>query len=519
MGPKGAAAAMAIKAAFAVAAIVITATIGTLYKMAEAAIEVTAQRARLLATFSALSFGAAGGAKTLAIVEKLGVSLPFATAQIAEWATGLQKAGFQGQALKNALQAIGAAEALIPGGAAAAQSLFETLGKGGAAALSLVATLKRGGPEARSQLADMGLRVQDVAAALGMTVAQFQRANLSAKQMAEAIQKALAKKAAGPLADLFLTFPVLIQKVREGVMSLFDKMGPAVRPFMQAVKELFGQFSKGGGAINALKPIVTAVLTTLFSWATKGVQAITSIVKAFTGAGKAGGMFSGVVSVMKGVFTILMTIGKAVAAPLMTVASLFKLIFSNALVLNGLKTIFTVIAAFIGSIIVGIGLLVGAIAFLGSMIASAIAAVVGLAASGVAAAVGFIDGLIDGITGGAGGVIGAITNLASSAVGAFKAALGIASPSKVMAEMGGHTATGFAEGVDDGADKAQGAMDKMVTPKAGKGGAGKGRGDSKFEVNFNDCTFGEGGETTIREVVYQMLRELRDEAPEPEPAT
>lgn len=515
LGPEGEAAAIAI----GVLTIAVTAVVGALTAMAAAAIEVIAQRSQLLATFSALSGGAAGGAKTLAIVEKLGTQLPFATAKIAEWAKGFQQVGFQGKALENALKAVGAATALMgESGGAAAQHMIEALGRGGFEAAGLVMKLKAGLPEARSQLAEMGLRVEDVAGALGMTTAQFRNARLSAKQMAEAIEKALAKKAAGPLGDLMLTWPNIIGKAKEGFMSLFDKLGPAVKPFMSAVKNLFGLFNKGGAATSALKPIVTAVFTTLFSWATKVVTAVTGIVKAFSGAGKAGGMFSGVVSVAKGVFAILMTIGKTVAAPLMAVAGLFKLIFSNALVLNGLKTIFTVLAAFIGSIVVGIGLLVGAIAFLGSMIASAIAAVVGLAASGVAAAVGFIDGLVNGITGGAGGVIGAITNLASSAVGAFKAALGIASPSKVMMQMGGHTAAGFGEGVDDGAGKAQESMQKMVNPSKLKVPAGGGKGGGSRTIDLRGSTFIGCTESQVRGWIIQVLDAEAGAGPEPEPA-
>lgn len=48
-------------------------------------------------------------------------------------------------------------------------------------------------------------------------------------------------------------------------------------------------------------------------------------------------------------------------------------------------------------------------------------------------------------------VIDAIKGLASGALGAFKSILGIASPSRVMLQMGGYTAEGFAGGMDAGA--------------------------------------------------------------------
>lgn len=499
---------------------VITGTTIALYKMGAAALEVIAQRNQLLATFGALSGGGAGGGKTLAIVEKLGTVLPFATAKIAQWGTELQKAGFQGKALEAAIKAVGAAQALMgDSGAQAAQSLLSTLALGGAQAMQLIATLKRGGPEARSQLAEMGLRVEDVARALNMTTAQFKNARLSAKQMAEAIEKALARKAAGPFADLMLTFPVLIQRVREGFLSLFDKLGPAVRPFMKAVKQLFDQFSKGGGAINALKPIVTAVMTTIFGWATKAVGAVSAIVSWFIKATKAGGMLSGVVGVAKGLFVMFGVAIKMMAVPIMVVVALFRKLFSNATTLQGLKTIFTLVAVAIGVVVVAVGAVVTAFGMIISLAASVVGALAGLIGSFYAAGAGLIDGLVNGLTGGAGGLIGAITGMASQALAAFKGVFGIASPSKVMLEQGEKNIAGAAAtGVDKGADKMDASMEKLG-PKDMKSGGGKGKKGGGGDVfNFHDCNFGDRDEVWYRDMFAKIMSELRGEAATPEPA-
>lgn len=85
-----------------------------------------------------------------------------------------------------------------------------------------------------------------------------------------------------------------------------------------------------------------------------------------------------------------------------------------------------------------------------------------------------VKGLADGITAGGAAVVGAVTGIASGAVAAAKAALQIKSPSKVFAEIGGHTAAGMSEGVDDGADAVQGSLEAMVAPPAvdAAGGAG-----------------------------------------------
>lgn len=91
--------------------------------------------------------------------------------------------------------------------------------------------------------------------------------------------------------------------------------------------------------------------------------------------------------------------------------------------------------------------------------------------------VAMIQGLANGITGAAGAVLSAITGVVGGAVNAAKNMLGIASPSKVFAEIGGYTAEGMAGGVDDGAGRVQASFGAMVAPPAspataaGSGGA------------------------------------------------
>jgi hypothetical protein len=75
-----------------------------------------------------------------------------------------------------------------------------------------------------------------------------------------------------------------------------------------------------------------------------------------------------------------------------------------------------------------------------------------------------MQGLINGILGAGPAVVGAMINVAKGAINAAKKILGIASPSKVFADIGGYTGEGFAEGVDDSAGMAQDAMAAMVEP-------------------------------------------------------
>ena len=75
-----------------------------------------------------------------------------------------------------------------------------------------------------------------------------------------------------------------------------------------------------------------------------------------------------------------------------------------------------------------------------------------------------IDGLVNGITGSAGKIIDAITGAVGGAISAAKQLLGIASPSKVFAEIGGYTAEGYAGGIEDGTPEATAAAEAMVEP-------------------------------------------------------
>jgi len=89
--------------------------------------------------------------------------------------------------------------------------------------------------------------------------------------------------------------------------------------------------------------------------------------------------------------------------------------------------------------------------------------------------INIIKGLADGLLNAGPAVLKAITGVVSDAIGAAKHLLGIASPSKVFAEIGGYTGEGFAGGVDDSAPEAQAAMSNMVDPgpaAAKAGGAG-----------------------------------------------
>jgi hypothetical protein len=108
-----------------------------------------------------------------------------------------------------------------------------------------------------------------------------------------------------------------------------------------------------------------------------------------------------------------------------------------------------------------IGVVLGTIQ---NFVASAFEAFSGFEEAALGVGGNIIDGLVNGILGGVPRLLAAVGGAVSGAIDAAKSLLGIASPSKVFAEIGGYTAEGFSDGVEAGAPAAQGSMAALVSP-------------------------------------------------------
>lgn len=123
-----------------------------------------------------------------------------------------------------------------------------------------------------------------------------------------------------------------------------------------------------------------------------------------------------------------------------------------------------------------------------------------------------VSGLVNGITGNIGQVWEAVTSLAQGIPAAARDALGIRSPSRVMQELGGYTAEGFALGIEGGAGDAQDAMRAMVAPPAVGGAAGLRAGPLVGEINVYASGGPEGMAESIRVAVIEALTDTLDRA-------
>ncbi len=511
LGPQGQAAA----AALGIATIAVTTLWGAISGGMALAVEATERITKLRAQFDALAGSAAAGGKVSEMVQRLGQTLPFATSQVAAWTKSMLAAGLEGQRLEKAVKAVAAASALMGDeGGAAAESMFKKLAEGGSQATKLIQDFQKGGRKSATALAEMGLRAHDVAAAMGMTDAQFKKAKLTAAQMGDAVAKALSAKGAGPLAAMMNTFPVIFMKAKEGAMSLFSGMAPQVEKFMASVAKLFSTFSKGGFAIQILKPIVTSVFSTLFSWATKALDAAyAGFIRVAIWGVKAYIMAHPLVGAFKELWAAVVKLGVALG-----------IVGGKSSSLGILKTIGVIVSATFQAAIAVIRGVAGAITFvvgvatkLVTMIRGALS---GIGGAGKGAGGGLVQGLIAGIMGGAGAVIAAVKGLAVGALSAFTGAFGIKSPSRVMVKHGDENIAGaLAGGVDKGAPKVERSMGKLGG-KPGRVGGGKGGGGGgDINIDLRGAHF--GGDLTedrLEGWLLRILERARRGASEMEPA-
>lgn len=520
-GPEGEAAAIVLTAIVAVATVLIS----TLWDLVTGAIAISQEKDALASTFEALSDGAESGMELVDSLSAVAAELPQAEGKVLAWGKTLLAAGVQGKALEESLRAVASAEALMGSeGAGAATTMLKMLGEGGKVADMMIKQIQEGGPKAARMLAEMGLHAKDIAKALDTTPEAMKTMKLTAEQAGAAVRKALVEKGADALEEMSLTWESIMGKLDDAWGDLFEDMGTAIKPFMREVRDLFAEFSAGGVAQSATKSLLTSFFTELFEIAAKVTHAIhLGYLEIEVAALKAYIAMAPIVKALKMILAsaVTLTVLKFAFYGIVAIVVVFAALiaFSTAIIL----LFAAAFASVIGIVIALVSLVVSAISYLIDaiidLVSSTGGALSGWASDAYDAAADWVSGIVNGISSGTGAVVAAVTALASAALDTFTSFFAIKSPSRVMAKMGGHIAQGTAEGIDDGADEAQGSMEDMLTPKGGKGGASGGSSDSKGGVTFTNCTFGgDLTEGTMREWWVRILAMTAGEGPTPETA-
>lgn len=418
------------------------------------------------------------------------------TAKIAAWAVGLADAA------RSAMLTNQAVEAMNPQIAAlhdTITSLDSETGLGSAAIDGIAKSLI----QAKVSAADLpaALRAASLAErALGQGGAQeFIDQIKEGKQSVADLAAETQTKLGGIVSKQMMSIGAQSATLQSNIGKIFG--GLDIEPVLTGMQRLVGLFDANSASGQALKLIFESVFQPLINQADKA----STIIEAF------------VLGFEIGLVRVYIAAKPAIKA----VSEFFS--FKDTSLADALSVV-TTAAEYIAPVIVA-----AAVPFvaLGVVIGVVVAAVVGIqvaiyafigvvVAAGVALEAGFISamksaydyltsidlgqigsdliaGLVRGITAGAGAVVQAVTGAVGGAIDAAKSALGIHSPSKVFAEIGGYTAEGFAQGVDAGADDAQTAMTSMVDPPAAapasaqpKGSSGNGGG---VTVDFSGATF------------------------------
>lgn len=250
-----------------------------------------------------------------------------------------------------------------------------------------------------------GLNIEPVLAGLERLVGLFDK-NTAAGQTIQAIFETVFQ----PLINNAEKAAIVIEAFALGFLIGLTKVYIAVKPAIKAVSEFFG--------------FKDTSLTDVLGMVTKAGELVAPVFLVFVGVLGAVGI------------AIALAVAQIMIIPVALAAMVAAVVYAGVQVVKFIIDAWNSVTEFLNGLIPNFG-----------DIASNI-----------------MQGLIGGILGAGPAFISALTGVVGSGIDAARKLLGIASPSKVFAEIGGQTAAGLAVGVEDGEAEAQSAMMSMVAP-------------------------------------------------------
>lgn len=271
-------------------------------------------------------------------------------------------------------------------------------------------------------------------------------------------------------------------------------------PFLDALSVLTGMFAKGEplaeafglgveGAINPIGPMALNAAYAIEAFVLEFAIQLTKMYLFVKPAIKWLGELFGAADDSTALIDTLAVLGK--------ISAVLAVVFGVTLV--------AAVAAVTAVVAVGVGMFAAFLAGITLVVVGVWDSLTGLYDVGAAIVewattigVDLMRGLIDGVVSMVTAVVTAVSDAVGSAIDAAKEVLGIASPSKVFAEIGTNTVAGFTEAVDAGAGEAQGSMAALVgtepaAASASKSGANaaasSGKGGASKSFDFSGATF------------------------------
>ncbi|WP_114856472.1 phage tail tape measure protein [Brachybacterium sp. YJGR34] len=296
----------------------------------------------------------------------------------------------------------------------------------------------------------------------------------------------------------------VIPAVVGAVQTLIPTILQIVPPIVSIVQTIIGVL---GPAIEWLLPLVTGIFGGLVTQIQGAIQIITGVLTTVAALlrGDFAGAWEGIKGIVSGAITFVRGVidqGMSVIASLTgqtieNVKSTFQTGFTNVV-----STVQTKASDLIGEVKALPGKITDALGNLGSLLTQA--------------GKDLIQGMINGIGSMGQALREKASGLAGGAVESIKSKLGIASPSKVLREIGVWTGEGFVEGVDKMQRGAAGAMSDLVQPpeppripvslegRRTAAGPGTATAPVRVEINFT-------GLVTDRLGVAREIRRVLDE--------
>lgn len=421
------------------------------------------------ASNAAMVIGAAAAAALVVAVLAVAAAAVYATVSVAAWAVGLSDVN-RNAALSQ--QAVAALHPEIAALSSAYAAITDATGQGASALNDLEKQLKA----AKVTAADMpgALRAAALAeTALGKGGAsEFVDKIKEGKVAVGALSAEFQSKLGGIVAKQMLGLDAQSARLKKSIGEIFG--GLNIEGVLGGLQTLVDLFDKNTAAGQAMKFLFESVFQPIIDQAQSAAYFVEAFVLGFLiGMTK---LYIGLKPTIKAVSEFLGFKDSSLTDGLDLAKKAGELIVPVVL---GLVGAFAAVVAVIG-IVVGVSLawtaaiygmiaaVVGAAVYIGVAFVNAFVAVwdylSALPGKMLQLGTDLIMGLVNGIAGSANAVVEAVTGVVGGAIDAAKKKLGIASPSKVFAEIGGYTGEGLANGVEDATPDVHDAFAAMVTP-------------------------------------------------------
>lgn len=437
------------------------------------------------------SLGAAGPYVAIAVaiaaivasVVALTAAAVAGTAQIAAWSVSLADA-----ARTNQLLADGIAGSV----------------EGGAKLNATFNELEKSVPIARDELASMAKEL----------VKSGKKGDELTSALTDAAEKAAEIKFGPEFRKEMLALPRQAEKFKKNVSGLFG--GLKIDGLLKGLSSLVDLFDESNASGRAIKTVFESIFQPLIDGVTGFIPKMRSAFIEFEILA-----LKALIAIKPWASTILL-VGKAFAIlagiVVGVLAVALALFLAPLVIIIGLLTGAIALAIKFGGVLMDVASViikgpVAALDYLIQKFTDFVGTLQGMSLAEIGTAL--VQGLASGITGAASSVVDSLKGVVDGAVNSAKQALGIASPSKVFAEIGMQTGEGMQQGVEDSSAGVSNSLESLVAPPDAAPGAPAAASSTSDGASIAGNTFifnGVKDAENARDLFLQAIEELTAKA-------